>query len=223
MTPVSNLSSLYHRAKVRFGRYGPGYRDKMGYWRDRLRSDYFEKTYGAEQVEKSETIARAFAEHCGDSVSLHEIGVGGGRNLYYLLRDRPGLAVSGNDLDRAQCFKFMRPEVQHALEFVQQDTLSFLNASVASSRTVDTLLTADHLIHIPPEAIPEILALIQRFAARTIVLHEAIRRRPERTDDFWWAHDYAALENDFELVYEEEREPTHFSEYVLRVYRKRAS
>jgi hypothetical protein len=117
----------------------------------------------------------------------------------------------------------MRPEVQQALDFVQQDTLSFLRDSVASGQTVDTLLTADHLIHIPPDAIPEILRLAQQFATRSIVLHEAVRRSPDRTDDFWWAHDYGALEDGFDLVHEEEREPTHFSEYVLRVYRREPS
>lgn len=218
---MTTIGSLYHRAKVRIRRYGAGYGDKMGFWRDRLRGDYFEQTYGPEQVEKSETIARAFAEYCSDTRTVHEIGVGAARNLAYLLRVRPDLIISGNDLDRTQCFKFMRPEVRQALEFVQQDTLSFLQDAVTAGRQVDTVLTADHLIHIPPEAIRDILALVQQFAARTIVLHEAVRRLPTRTGDFWWAHDYGALEDAFELAHEEEREQTHFSEYVLRVYRRR--
>jgi hypothetical protein len=115
----------------------------------------------------------------------------------------------------------MKPEVESALHFVEQDTRSFLHDEVDAGRSVDTVLTSDHLIHIPPDGIDDILQLMQRYATRTIVFHEAVRRKPERADDFWWAHDYAALEHDFELVHEEEREPVHFSEYVLRVYQRR--
>lgn len=218
---MASLGSLVHRAKVRLRRYGSTYPEKMGYWRDRLRSGYFEHTYGPEQIEKSEAIARAFRDHSGDTRTLHEIGVGGGRNLFYLLRDRPELEVSGNDLVRAECFRYMKPEVESALRFVEQDTRSFLHDEVEAGHSVDTVLTSDHLIHIPPDGIDDILDLMQRYAARTIVFHEAVRRKPERTDDFWWVHDYSALERDFELVHEEEREPVHFSEYVLRVYRRR--
>jgi SAM-dependent methyltransferase len=211
------------RAKLRLRKYGSTYPEKMVFWRDRLRSGYFEHTYGPEQIEKSEAIARAFRVHSPETQTVHEIGVGAGRNLHYLLRDRPALAVSGNDLDKEQCFKFMQPDVQRALTFVQKDTRSFLHDEVEAGRSVDAVLTSDHLIHIPPDGVEDILDLMQRYAARTIVFHEAVRRKPERTDDFWWAHDYAALERDFELVHEEEREPVHFSEYVLRVYRRRGT
>jgi hypothetical protein len=207
--------------KLRLRRYGSTYPEKMGFWRDRLRSGYFESTYRPEQIEKSEAIARAFRDHSPDTRTLHEIGVGGGRNLLYLLRDRPELEISGNDLDRTECFKYMKSEVESALRFVEQDTRSFLHDEVEAGRSVDTVLTSDHLIHIPPDGIGDILGLMQRYAARTIVFHEAVRRKPERTDDFWWAHDCSALERDFEIVHEEEREPVHFSEYVLRVYRRR--
>jgi hypothetical protein len=220
---VTGVSTLISRVKVRLGRYGGSYDDKARFWRDRLRSDYFAHTLGPEQVAKSESLARALVEYAADTTSLHEIGVGGGRNILYLLRALPDLQVSGNDLDREHTFKFMDPAVREALDFTQQDTLSFLRDAVSSGRQVDALLTSDHLIHLPPEAIPEVLDLLQRHARRTILFHEGVRRSPTRTDDFWWAHDYAALERDFEVVHEEQPTDERFAEYVLRVYRRRGA
>lgn len=218
---MSRLTPLVHRVKLKLRRYGATYPEKAAYWRDRLGSGYFAHAWGPEQVEKSEAIARAFRRHAAGTRTLHEIGVGAGRNLHFLLRDLPDVELSGNDLDRDDCFRYMKPDVAEKLRFVQQDTRSFLQAEVEAGRAVDTVLTSDHLIHIPPDGIGDILDLLQRYAAETIVLHEAVRRKPERTDDFWWAHDYAPLEREFEIVHEEEREPVHFSEYVPRVYRRR--
>jgi SAM-dependent methyltransferase len=213
-------SSLVARARLRLRSWGATREDKIDYWRNRLQADYHEHTWSPEQIAKSQRIATAFDNECGDATSLHELGVGAGRNISHLLKRRPDVSYAGNDLSWADCSRFMQPEVTEALEFVELDTVTFLQEAVASGASVDAVLVADHLIHIPPDSIDAILAFLRQYARKYIVFHEGVRRRPDRADDFWWAHDYASLEADFEIVHEEQPPEEVFEEYVLRVYRR---
>lgn len=215
------LSSLIARARLRLGRWGATREGKIDYWRTRLRADYHDHLWSPEQVAKSELIVSAFERYCADTATLHELGVGGARNIEFLLARYPQIRYSGNDLSRVDCVRFMKPPVQEALRFVEQDTLGFLRGAVAAGERVDTVLVADHLIHIPPDSIDEILSLIGDYVTKYVLFHEGVRRRPERTDDFWWAHDYSALDEGFELVHREQPQYPRFAEYELRVYQRR--
>jgi SAM-dependent methyltransferase len=216
---LNAVPSLVSRLRLKFTSYGADSDSKKRYWRDRLRAGYFANTNTPVQIAKSEQIVRLVTARCEGLESLHEIGVGGGRNIQHLLRALPDVRYSGNDLDRAAIEPFMAPEVKERLELVEQDTLRFLRDRADAGHQFDAVLTADHLIHIPPDTIRDVLEQLQRCARRWIVLHEGVRRSPSRTDDFWWAHDFAPLLDQFEIVHEEPAELG--DEYVLRLYRRR--
>ncbi|MGH9890531.1 MAG: hypothetical protein ACREA0_00810, partial [bacterium] len=89
--------------------------------------------------------------------------------------------------------------------------------------SVDCVLVADHLIHIPPDSIDEVLALMTRFARRYILFHEGVTRRPDRTDDFWFAHQFERLRRDFDLPIDRDDSPIRSGEYALRLYTRKRS
>ncbi|MGH2693397.1 MAG: hypothetical protein ACRDJJ_01150 [Actinomycetota bacterium] len=195
----------------------------MRFWRDRLKADYLAGTYAPAQLQKSRELAAMFSQHCRDASTLHELGVGAGRNILYLYRERPDVGYSGNDLDRRACFAAMHPEVRQFLQFTERDTLTLLRERVEQGQSVDCVLVADHLIHIPPDSIDEVLALMTRFARRYILFHEGVTRRPDRTDDFWFAHQFERLRRDFDLPIDRDDSPIRSGEYALRLYTRKRS
>lgn len=194
-----NLGKILARLRLRAKRYGASRSDKIAFWRERLRADYLAAAYEPEQVKKSILLADTFRDHCGQVRTVHELGVGSGRNIQHIHRDRSDVRFSGNDLDRGRCLKFMDAKVAGFLELVEQDTLSFLRERVDRDEGVDCVIVADHLIHIPPESIDEILDLMTRFARHYILFHEGVTRRPERGDDFWFLHNYDRLTENFDI------------------------
>jgi hypothetical protein len=212
---------LVARLKVKMGRYGSTSSEKIRFWRDRLKADYLAGTFAEEQTQKSRELAAIFSQHCADASTLHELGVGAGRNILHLYRKRPDVGYSGNDLDRRACFASMHPEVRQILQFTERDTLTLLRERVGSGESVDCVLVADHLIHIPPDSIDEVLELMTRFARRYILFHEGVTRRPDRADDFWFAHRFERLTQAFDLVIDRDDSPIRSGEYALRLYRSK--
>lgn len=216
---IARGRALLARARLRLRPYADTHSSRISFWTDRLRSGYLNTHFAPEQVEKSRRIVEALATHCSDARSLHELGIGSGRNVQHALERLPWLEVSGNDLDLEQCRRVMPGDVAARVTLHERDTLAFLRDEVSAGRTVDVVLSADHLIHIPPDSIEEILRLLPRYARRYVVLHEGVRRRPERRDSFWYLHDYTQLERDLELVHRRDLEDERFAEYAIMVWR----
>jgi SAM-dependent methyltransferase len=207
----------------RTNRREANYDDRLRFWGNWLRDGYWDgerKLTSPHQEEKAKKIARALVEFCPDTDTLHEPGCGVGRNLRYILDARPDLTVSANDLDWEMCSRHMHPMVKDVVEFHEVDTLQFLRDSVAQGSQVDCVLVSDHLIHIPPDVIDEVLDLITRYARRHILFHEGVRRSLRReATPYWYGHDYAPLETRFSIVHREGWDSGPLAaEYELRVY-----
>ena len=196
---------------------------RLRFWENWLRDGYWDEEGRLDnpyQEQKAKKIAGALVEFCPDTTTLHELGCGVGRNLRYILDARPDLTISANDLDWEMCSRHMDPVVRDHIEFHQQDTVQFLRDSVAQGSQVDCVLVSDHLIHIAPDVIDEVLELITLYARRYILFHEGVRRAPVRdAKPYWYGHDYAALESRFSIVHREGWDSGPLAaEYELRVY-----
>jgi hypothetical protein len=202
------------------------YEHSHEYWKRRLADGYWDEARRLDnptQQEKAVAIAESFRGYCHGARTLHELGCGVGRNLHQILLLSPDVAISANDLDRELCYRNMHPLVQGSLAFSQTDTLTFLREAVKDGREVDVVVVSDHLIHLPPRVMGEVLQLISRFAARYILFHEAVRRTPSRAKkDYWYLHDYSALDDHFSIVSQRGWHSGPLAqEYELRVYERR--
>lgn len=108
----------------------------------------------------------------GAAMSVHELGSGSGRNLKYLKALFPDLRLSANDLDSASVFGSMDGSLRKSLTFKQADTYRYLRECVESGEQVDVLLAFDHLMHLSRQVIPDVYALMARYARAAIVLRE---------------------------------------------------
>jgi len=207
-------------------RHVTSYEHSREYWTRRLADGYWDEARRLDnptQQKKAVAIAESFREYCHDARTLHELGCGVGRNLHQVLLVNPEVTISANDLDRELCYRNMDPLVQKSLIFSQTDTLTFLREATKDGREVDVVVVSDHLIHLPPRAIDEVLQLISRFTARYILFHEAVRRTASRAKkDYWYLHDYSAFDDHFSIISRRGWPSGPLAEeYELRVYERR--
>ena len=174
----------------------PRYEQLTSRWKSRNLGGYQRKV-AMKDANVIAYVATAFLPALGNVRSVHEIGCGTGRNIDAILgafldRNLDPPVLSGNDLVRDACFKFMPKRLRHAITFHEIDTMSYLRAEVEAGRTVDMLISSDHMIHLSPGSISEIQTLIAQYARKYIGFKEAtvsaLPSRAARSD--WFVHDY---------------------------------
>lgn len=143
----------------------------------------------------SQELAKIFSDLSllKSETHLFELGCGSGRNLHYLLMLNSEIHISGNDLDKEQCFKYMKDIVKNNINFIELDTLALVNNHLIHP---DIVLSSDHLMHIPSDVIESIANSINNnWKSKFIVLRESTVSREKIPKVF--VHDYVALFGNF--------------------------
>lgn len=174
------------------------YDNLADYWKSRNARGYQHKIASRSPLHGySAYITKVLAMVLGNVESIHEIGCGMGRNLDYLRNAYQvrGLSIprlSGNDLDQAACFKHMNRDLRQRIEFHQQDTVAHLRQRVQQGDKVDLAMSSDHMIHLPPDVIPEVTSLMAQLSSRYILIKEAFCQTKPRTNykGTWFVHQY---------------------------------
>lgn len=148
--------------------------------------------------------------------SVFEIGCGAGRNLFYLNQIKPEITISGNDLIKEECFKYMDPSVKEKIDFHEIDTRSLFLSKVINC---DLLLSSDHLMHLEPEHADVILDAMCYFWKPTkIVIRERLLPREDKPP-FIFVHNYQKLEDKYTV--EASQKSAHDSSYEIRFLRRK--
>lgn len=134
-----------------------------------------------------------------DGTNVFEIGCGCGRNLYYIWKSNPDIKISGNDLIREECFRYMEEDIKEIIDFRENDTLSIVNGLDISS---DILLSSDHLMHLEPSVSKKVLKLIvNKWKPKYILLRESIVDRLKKGSKKFKV-DYSIVKEKYKILYE---------------------
>lgn len=139
-------------------------------------------------------------ELLNDGATIFEIGCGSGRNLDWFLRENPKIVVKGNDLIQEKCEMHMAKIVKDCIEFLEIDTLSLFRDHKFD---VDVLVSSDHLMHIHPDSISEILELIKtKWKPPWILMRESKidRLNGGKKSVAKYNHNYGALLENYSVV-----------------------
>ena len=204
------------------------YRDLTSWWAERSRSGYQQGIAKKHKLHKNSRNLISYLDTTLEELgSVHEIGCGMGRNLFYLLKayrsqGLPFPRINGNDLVKNACYQYMPRELKGVLRFYEQDTLTFLRNEVEAGNQVDLLISSDHLIHISTAAINEVLALMARFSRKYILIREATKGAEWRVAkaDHWFVHDYSFPK--FAVIKSDDRRHDKDGEYEIMLWARAA-
>lgn len=101
--------------------------------------------------------------------SALELGCNVGRNLFVLQQRYPEMALHGVDIN-TDAIEYARTRVR--AEFLVGDLYDL--DMILSDRMVDIIFTMGVLIHLHPDALPQILEVMARHAQRALVLVEQV-------------------------------------------------
>ena len=148
--------------------------------------------------EELTTVLRRF-KLLGDEATIFEIGCGNGRNLDWFLRENPKIVIKGNDLVQKKCVRHMAEIVKDRIEFLEIDTLSLFRNHKFD---VDVLVSSDHLMHVHPDSISEILDLIKiKWKPSWILMRESKKDRPAAKKSVAkYSHNYGALLENYSVA-----------------------
>lgn len=134
-------------------------------------SGSFQKQVLAQRSEKIVGKLKEFFQE-NDSFSIHEMGCGPGRNLFFIKGAFPNSTISGNDIyidainGGKEIYKFNDNQI-----FVE-DSATFAERMVAEKKKFDVIITMAHLCHLPNDIfgpiskmIPKICKLLVSFEA----------------------------------------------------------
>lgn len=106
-----------------------------------------------------------------DGIHIFEIGSGGARNLKYINDQNPTVRLSANDLFRDASFAEMHESIRGKINFYEKDTLNLLRELLPEQ--IDLLIASDHLMHIDPESVKEIVhRIVYKWSPKYILLRE---------------------------------------------------
>ena len=106
-----------------------------------------------------------------NGIHVFEIGSGGARNLKYINDHNPTVKLSANDLYRDASFAEMDESIKTKINFYEQDTVSLMQKLLPEP--IDLLIASDHLMHIDPESVAEIVAeIVNKWSPQYILLRE---------------------------------------------------
>lgn len=124
--------------------------------------------------------------------SLWEIGVGGGANIYAVLKQFPGSRLGGNDIN-PDAIEFCKKTFKGGIFEV-----SSCEDMLLSNKSCDVILSDVTLIYVNPFKIRKVLRELKRIARHRVVLVEFhsnkwYRRLWLRLTSGYWGYDYKEL------------------------------
>ena len=157
-------------------------------WSGHFGDEYHQRNRAASPANDVAFFKRALRDATlTEGAKVLELGAGSGHNLRALLRvlDRPYLA--GVELNR---------EAWDRLNNVADEATHSALADYTPSTTYDLVFTKGLLIHIHPDQLPAVYALIEHCAARYILLAEYFNPTPVGIEyrgqkDALWKRDFA--------------------------------
>lgn len=188
-------------------------------WKDANKKDYQKAIANNEFLHKNSAELVEIMESEGlEFNSLCEIGCGNGRNLWYIQQNFPDASYSGNDLDINQ-FKKHKPK-SLVMDYSQADTLAYVTSK--QSGFPDAVLESDHLMHIDPASVDEILETICNFwKPKYFVTRRPIVGRDNKMP-YIWLHDYSVFEKDYDLKSFQSKAAKESKDYKIDIYTRRA-
>ena len=80
--------------------------------------------------------------------------------------------ISGNDLIKEECFKYMEADIKSVIFFQEIDTFRLVNENKLSP---DLFISSDHLMHLEPKTSKKVLSIvINEWKPKYILLRESI-------------------------------------------------
>ena len=176
----------------------------LNLWKSANETKDYQKIIGTKKKLhlNSEEIVSILKEYdiIQDGMFVFEVGCGMGRNLAYIFNENNTINISGNDLDRIECFKNMPEEIKDEIDFLEIDSLSLFEGE---ARHVDLLIASDHFVHLPPSIIGYILdKIITLWKPSFILLREPTKLRNHSCKKF--KHDYTILNEAYDCLYKSE-------------------
>ena len=154
-------------------------------------------------------------DYLGDIKIVFEIGMGNGRNLNYLLAEKKSLDISGNDLSKECCFKWMPKPVKKVLKFYEIDSRALVDKHDIHA---DLVIVSDHIMHLDPQTAQHVIKKVRDNWKPTYVLIRETME--ERLDKGVKKHiqDLSGFKTEYETLYREvsRNDPTYYVELLKR-------
>ena len=145
-----------------------------------------------------------------DNIDIFEIGCGCSRNLYYLWKNNNKVNISGNDLIKEECFKYMEEDIKSVINFKEIDTLRMVEKNKLSP---DLFISSDHLMHLEPETSKKVLKeVIEEWEPLYLLLRESQIDRLNRGVKKFRV-DYECVKDKYDILYEKVSEGD--SSYII--------
>ena len=169
------------------------------------KGNYTQATNQSNHIEMSQYLATNYGSTINSCKTLCELGVGSGRNLFYLHESYPALKYSGNDIN---------PNIHNEIRSIYPDVLEWASIEIVDTLTylkklqspVDIFFTHGHLMHLPDDVIYEVCELISRKANKYILIREAFLngrgislRHKKKYKDYRFDRDYENMFPGFSL------------------------
>ena len=134
-----------------------------------------------------------------DGCDIFEIGCGCGRNLYYMWLENNNIKISGNDLIKSECFKYMNDDIKSIIDLKEIDTLRLVEESNISPHL---FMSSDHLMHLEPKSSKKVLEkVVKKWGPKYILLRESIVNRLNKGVKKFKI-DYEVIKTKYNILYE---------------------
>ncbi len=117
----------------------------------------------------------------------------------------------------------MDDNLSKRLNFIEEDTLKYLLSQVSNNKSVDLLLSSDHMMHLGRDIITDVYNYISKYSSKYILIREPYGERVTMTDGFLWASDrFENKFNGFDLIdYKISDSSTSHKEFRYMLFKKK--
>lgn len=169
-------------------RFPKGYQQAVGFYAKRKLHD------------NSLELVNVLKEHLppNDPLKIFELGSGGARNLYYILKQFPQAELYCSDLFRKESFAQMHPDIAEVVTFYEGDSEDIVNQ--VPVKDVDLFLVSDHFMHLQYEKTDNIIKkILSDWKPKYIMLRE-VKKEFETPNHPRLYHDYDQFLSDYDLT-----------------------